>query len=114
AGFDERRGRARGSSGIRFPDSRFQVAVIITGMIKPRRCGAAMADRQRKILICSCEDTVALDGQAITRGCRGAAVLPARQLCRAEVDTFRTAAAGGAALMVGCTQEAPLFAELAG
>src|SRR5262249_1138395 len=33
--------------------------------------------------------------------------------CRAELETFRKAAAAGAPLTVGCTQEAPLFAELA-
>ena len=73
-----------------------------------------MADRPPKILICSCEDTMPLDGAAVQRGCRGAEVLTARQLCRAELDKFRAAAAGGDALLVGCTQEAPLFSEVAG
>jgi ferredoxin len=49
----------------------------------------------------------------VKRGCRGAEVTTARQLCRAELDKFRAAAAGGAPLVVGCTQEAPLFAEVA-
>ena len=73
-----------------------------------------MADRPPKILICSCEDTMPLDGAAVQRGCREAEVLTARQLCRAELDKFRAAAAGGDALLVGCTQEAPLFSEVAG
>ncbi len=72
-----------------------------------------MADNPRKVLICSCEDTMPLDADAIKRGCRGASVLASRQLCRAELDKFRTAVADGAPLTVGCTQEAPLFAELA-
>jgi hypothetical protein len=55
-----------------------------------------------------------LDGAAVQRGCREAEVLTARQLCRAELDKFRAAAAGGDALLVGCTQEAPLFSEVAG
>ena len=54
-----------------------------------------------------------LDGAAVKRGCRGANVLTARQLCRAELEKFRAAAAGEAPLIVGCTQEAPLFSELA-
>jgi ferredoxin len=54
-----------------------------------------------------------LDGSAVQRGCRGAEVLTARQLCRAELEKFRAAAAGGEPLIVGCTQEAPLFSELA-
>src|SRR6478672_2919289 len=73
-----------------------------------------MADRPPKILICSCEDTMPLDGAAVQRGCRGAELLTARQLCRAELEKFRAAATGGEPLVVGCTQEAPLFSELAG
>jgi ferredoxin len=71
-----------------------------------------MAD-QRTIIACSCEDTIALDPDAIARGCRGASVTTAHQLCRAELERFRAAAAGGP-VTVGCTQEAPLFAEVAG
>ncbi len=72
-----------------------------------------MAD-QRTILVCSCEDTMPLDADAIARGCKGAEVVAGRMLCRAELDRFRAAAAGGEALTVACTQEAPLFAETAG
>ena len=54
-----------------------------------------------------------LDRAAVARGCRGAKVLTARQLCRAELEKFRAAAAGGDPLIVGCTQEAPLFSETA-
>jgi ferredoxin len=71
-----------------------------------------MADRPPDILICSCEDTMPLDGAAVKRGCRGASVLTAHQLCRAELEKFRAAAAGEAPLIVGCTQEAPLFSEV--
>jgi ferredoxin len=73
-----------------------------------------MADRPPRILICSCEDTMPLDGAAVKRACRGAEVLSAHQLCRAELDKFRAAAAGEVPLIVACTQEAPLFAEVAG
>jgi ferredoxin len=72
-----------------------------------------MADRPRNILICSCEDTMPLDVDAVRRGCRGANITTARQLCRAELDRFRAAATPGAAITVGCTQEAPLLAEVA-
>ena len=72
-----------------------------------------MAESPRKVLICSCEDTMPLDAGAIKRGCRGASVLTAHQLCRAELDKFRAAAAAGDPLTVGCTQEAPLFSEVA-
>ncbi len=72
-----------------------------------------MADSPRTVLICSCEDTMPLDAGAIARGCRGAKVLTGRQLCRAELERFRATADGDAPLTVGCTQEAPLFSELA-
>jgi ferredoxin len=72
-----------------------------------------MAQRPPTILICSCEDTMPLDGEAVRRGCRGANVQTAHQLCRAELGKFRAAAAAGEALIVGCTQEAPLFSEVA-
>jgi Pyruvate/2-oxoacid:ferredoxin oxidoreductase delta subunit len=51
---------------------------------------------------------------ALARGCRGADVKQAHQLCRAEIERFRAASAGGAPLTVACTQEAPLFSEVAG
>ena len=55
-----------------------------------------------------------LDIDAVRRGCRGAEVKTANQLCRAELDRFRAAATRGQPLIVGCTQEAPLFEETAG
>src|SRR6185295_4611907 len=72
-----------------------------------------MAERP-KILICSCEDTMPLDADAVKRGCRGASVISAQNLCRAEIEKFRAAVAEGEPVIVGCTQEAPLFAEVAG
>jgi ferredoxin len=73
-----------------------------------------MADRPPRILICSCEDTMPLHGDAVKRACRGAEVLTAHQLCRADLDKFRAAVAGAEPLIAACTQEAPLFAEVAG
>jgi ferredoxin len=77
------------------------------------QAGANMADK-RTVLVCSCEKTMPLDADAIGRGCRGAQVQTANQLCRAEIERFRAAVAEGGALTVGCTQEAPLFSEVAG
>ena len=73
-----------------------------------------MAERPRKILICSCEDSMPLDGEAVARVCHGADVVEGRQLCRAELERFRKLAADGAPITVACTQEAPLFDEVAG
>jgi hypothetical protein len=50
-----------------------------------------MADRQPNILICSCDETIPLDGAPVDRACRGAEVLRGRQLCRAELDRVRDA-----------------------
>ena len=55
-----------------------------------------MADRPRNVLICSCEDTVPLDGEAVRRVCRDSVVVEGRQFCRAELERFRKLAAGGA------------------
>src|ERR1051326_6990587 len=68
----------------------------------------------RKIVLCSCEGTFVLDAEAVRRGCPGASVETARQLCRAELEKFRSAVAAGGPLTVACTQAAPLFAEAAG
>ena len=72
-----------------------------------------MADRPRNVLICSCEDTVPLDGEAVRRVCRDSVVVEGRQFCRAELERFRKLASGGEPLIVACTQEAPLFDEVA-
>ena len=71
-----------------------------------------MADRPRTVLICSCEDTMPLDGDAVSLACRGT-VIEGRQFCRAELNKFRKAAADAEAIVVACTQEAPLFREVA-
>jgi ferredoxin len=71
-----------------------------------------MLDRS-KILICSCDDTMPLDGGALQRGCRGLNIVTGRQFCRAELERVRALARAGAALTIGCTQEEPVFREIA-
>src|ERR1700746_3646664 len=72
-----------------------------------------MPDPPKKILICSCEETMRLDTAAVKRGCRNSEIAEFRQLCRAELDHFRNAAKTEGPLIVGCTQEAALFADKA-
>ena len=72
-----------------------------------------MAERPRTILICSCEDTMPLDGAGVRRVCRDTEIIEGRQFCRAELERFRKAAASGEPITVACTQEAPLFSEIA-
>jgi ferredoxin len=72
-----------------------------------------MAERPQTILICSCEDTIPLAGDTVRKACRGTQVVEGRQLCRAELDRFRAAAADDEAVLVACTQEAPVFSDAA-
>jgi ferredoxin len=70
-----------------------------------------MPDPRKTILICSCEDTMRLDTAAVRRGCRKSEIAEFRQLCRAELEHFRNAARAERPLIVGCTQETPLFGD---
>jgi ferredoxin len=70
-----------------------------------------LAQPPKTILLCSCEDTMRLDTGAIGCGCRGNEAATFRHLCGTELDRFRTAAKTEDALMVACTQQAPLFAD---
>jgi len=72
-----------------------------------------MAERPRHILVCSCEATMPQAADAVRAACPGSRVSEGRQFCRSEVDRFRAAAADEGPLLVACTQEAPLFAEIA-
>ena len=72
-----------------------------------------MAEGPRNILICSCEDTMPLDGEKVRRACRDSVVIEGRQFCRAELDRVRKAVAGSESIVIACTQEAPLFSEVA-
>jgi ferredoxin len=53
-----------------------------------------------------------LDPLAIARGCT-ADITRANQLCGLELDRFKQALASGAPITIACTQEAPLFREVA-
>ena len=59
----------------------------------------------RRSLVCDCRGTMTLDGERL--GCE-----IHRDLCRGELARFE-AALGDGPLTVACTQEAPLFAEVA-
>lgn len=71
-----------------------------------------MADPDRKIILCSCEDTMALSPEAVRLGCKGRALSAVRHLCGTDIDRFRSLAADGQ-LTVACTFQQPLFEELA-
>ena len=54
-----------------------------------------------------------LDLDILSRACRRAEVIAGRQFCRSELERFRKLATGGDPITVACTQEAPVFAEVA-
>jgi ferredoxin len=69
--------------------------------------------------VCTCEDTMPLDGRAIARGCAkgqgggpgGGEVRTAEQLCLAQLDRFMAALGEGKPVTVACTAQAPLFQQ---
>jgi ferredoxin len=71
-----------------------------------------MNSAKSRLLVCSCEKTMPLDAEAIGRGC-AAHMTQANQLCGLDLNQFKTALAGGEPITVACTQEAPLFKEVA-
>ncbi len=55
-----------------------------------------------------------LNGAALGRACGADGALPVNNhLCRAQLETFKAAVKTGGTVMVACTQEAPLFSEVA-
>ncbi|HWI15176.1 MAG TPA: 4Fe-4S binding protein [Burkholderiales bacterium] len=71
-----------------------------------------MNGKERTLLVCNCNKTMTLDGKALGRALGGDPLPVASELCRKHVAAFQEAARSGADMVVGCTQEAPLFTEL--
>src|SRR5262245_32629637 len=72
-----------------------------------------MALEDRTLKICNCNKTMALDAKALARALKlGSPVRMHTELCRKEVGSFQEALKDEACV-VACTQEAPLFAEIA-
>src|SRR4051812_38716381 len=71
-----------------------------------------MAEK-RTVLVCSCGDTMSLDTARLAAGCRDAALETGRQFCRTETDRVRKAIRSGGEVTIACTQEIPLFQDIA-
>jgi ferredoxin len=71
-----------------------------------------MADR-RAVVVCSCEGTMPLDGEVLRHACQGGQLVTGQHFCGAERERFAALVAAGAPITMGCTQEAPLFREIA-
>ncbi len=72
-----------------------------------------MKVRDKRVLVCDCERTMTLDVKRLAANLGADEPFAHTHLCRSQVDAFKTAAAAGEPLLVCCTQEAPLFGELA-
>ncbi len=77
-----------------------------------------MTLRGQRLLVCDCDKTMPLEAEALEAACRKAGAEGEldlnTQLCRAQLDNFEQALQAGEPLLVACTQEAPLFGEVAG
>lgn len=77
-----------------------------------------MEIKGKQILVCDCEKSMPLEGGALSAVCRKAGgdgddLQVGTQLCRAQLGNYETMLGGDGGLVVACTQEAPLFAEVA-
>ena len=67
----------------------------------------------RTVLICDCGGTMDIDGRKLAKACGGDGDIVSTALCRREIDRFVDALGAGGPVDVACTQEAPVFAEVA-
>ena len=72
-----------------------------------------MSPENKTFKLCSCNGTIALDPKRLAEALKTKQPLTVhRELCRKEAGAFQSALADPD-LIVACTQEAPLFSELA-
>ncbi len=70
--------------------------------------------QNRRLMVCDCEKTMDLDSKKLQSCLNGEGELTVySNLCRAQVEAFSQAADDDSPMMVACTQEAPLFREIA-
>ncbi|MBO6562186.1 MAG: 4Fe-4S binding protein [Nisaea sp.] len=72
-----------------------------------------MATDNGRLLMCNCNGSMPLDASVAALSKDGETPFIHSALCRAQLGNFRDAAAAGGPLTVCCTQEAPLFTEVA-
>ncbi len=72
-----------------------------------------MNEKSPKILLCNCAKTMTVDGAAIGAALGRDALAVHTQLCRTDIAAYETALGDDQPLLVACTQEAPLFSEVA-
>jgi ferredoxin len=67
----------------------------------------------KTVLVCDCEHTMSIDADGLAAALGVDAPVVHTQLCRRQLDAFSEALKSGEPLLIGCTQEAPIFAETA-
>ncbi len=73
----------------------------------------AMTKNQR-LLVCNCQKSMQIDGDKLAKALGLSEPVPVHsELCRAGVETFERSVSQSACVHVACTQEAPLFREIA-
>lgn len=72
-----------------------------------------MTRNNAKLLICNCEKTFELDGRAIGKALGRDPVDVHSHLCRTGISAFEKSLNSDTAACVACTQESPLFSEVA-
>lgn len=79
--------------------------------------GEEMSRDMTRLFLCNCEGSMEVApgglGKALEKAGLGAEVSFHRHLCRSELAAFEGALDGTAPICVACTQESPLFAEVA-
>jgi ferredoxin len=69
---------------------------------------------KEKLLVCNCQRTMEIDGWRLAGALgRNRPLTVHTELCRSQLAAYETALAGGGPVHVACTQEAPLFREVA-
>lgn len=70
-------------------------------------------ERPRTIFVCSCERSMPSFAESVARGGRGDHITSGDQFCGVELDRVREALSGAEDITIACTQQAPLFREVA-
>ncbi len=72
-----------------------------------------MSEGQKTCLICNCEKTMPLDAKVLSKALGHEVETIHNHLCRSQLSSFEAALGQDTAILVACTQEAPLFREIA-
>ncbi len=71
-----------------------------------------MESNGKVVLMCSCEGTIPLDAKSLAKTLGGKEPFIHSQLCRSQIENYKTAIAANAQVLVACAQEVPLFEEV--